>query len=162
MVLRSPEAKGGGSMSPTEKLPPKIEWQVTSVARISRHGHHVTAFMFLHSWLRSVLEAYLGPKCEGRGFRELVDLVQADGNRFEGKGEMMEQLRDLDERVTTALNEPGPNSWEKANRALEPHAESSFELVRRLLPLLFDFSSYDEMERVAQGGRDGIEKMPPG
>ena len=136
-------------MSPTEKLPPKLECLIASLDRISRHGHHVTAFMFLRSWLQSVLEAYLGPKCEGRGFRELVDLVQADGNRFEGKDGMLQQLRELDERVTKAWEESGPNAWKRANRTLAPHAEGSFELVRRLLPMLFDFSSCEEPEQRA-------------
>ena len=140
-------------MTPTERLPSKFEWMISSLARLSRCGYHVTAFMFLHASLRSLLEAYLGPKCDGRGFRELVDLVQADGNRFDGKEQMMQQLRELDERVTRAWNEPGPSAWEKANRALEPYAETSFELVRRLLPMLFDFSSYEDREDAAGTAR---------
>ena len=115
-----------------------------------RHGFHVPPLL-----AASPAGGLLGPQSQGLEFRQMVDLVQADGNRFEGKVHLVQQLRILDARVTGAWNERGPDAWEKANRALEPHVEHSFAVARRVPSCLFDLSQCEERERMAEGDSEG-------
>jgi hypothetical protein len=127
-------------MIPTENMPPVMERVLASMLGLSRHGHPASAAWILRDWVQVLLQGYLRKPEHGLGLQELVDLVESDGNQFEGKAHLMRELRLLDARVASALNEGGPDAWGKANLALGPYVEHWVVLVRRLLPCLFDFS----------------------
>ena len=127
-------------MGSSLKLPPKMELHLVRILSLSRYGYHFMAVSFIHGWMLSLMQAYLGRPDDKLEFRQWVDAVESDRLGFRGKAEILRRLRRLDALVERASS---AHDYEEANRIMKPHVRPSGVLYRRVFHSMFDISRLD-------------------